>query len=243
MTITKLTITAAEGANGELTGSFDAYVAMPDGATTDSKHPAVIVIQEVFGVNENVRKKCDWLASQGYMAVAPDLFWRTEPGIDLDPRVEEQMQRGFTLLQSFEIDLAMEDLKATLLAVTTHHNCTGKVGTVGYCLGGRLAYLMATRSNTACNVSYYGVTIESYLNESNNIHTPLLMHIAADDKFVPPAAQQEITRGLSMNPHVTIHSYAGVDHAFTREGGDHYNAEAAKIADQRTLDFFKANLG
>lgn len=228
----KLMITATDG------GSFDCHVAYPADFDESRKYPAVIVIQEIFGINEGIRKKCAWLAGQGYLAIAPDLFWRSEPGIDLDPKIEEEAKRGFALMASFDIDHAVEDLKATLLTISTHHNCTGKVGTIGYCLGGRLAYLMATRSNAAANVGYYGVTIESYLNESNNIRHPLMLHIAEADKFVPPPAQAEIERGLQMNPNVTIYSYPGMDHAFTREGGDNYNAEAAKLADGRTLELF-----
>ena len=232
-----MTITADGG------GSFDAYVALPKNLAEGQRVPAVIVIQEVFGVNEGVRGKCDWLADEGFLAVAPDLFWRQEPNVDLDPRIEKQLQRGFAMLQGFNIDYGVDDLRATLNALTTHHSCNGKIGAVGYCLGGRMAYLMATRTNIDASVGYYGVTIESYLNESNNIHKPLLLHIAEADTFVPPPAQAEIKRGLQLNPHVTIESYPGMDHAFTRVGGDHYNAEAAKLADGRTIDFFRKNLG
>ena len=231
-----LTITADGG------GSFEAYVARPEGLADGQRAPAVIVIQEIFGVNEGVRGKCDWLAEQGFLAIAPDLFWRQESGVDLDPRDEKQLQHGFALMQGFNIDYGVDDLRATLTALATHHDCNGRIGAVGYCLGGRLAYLMATRTNVAASVGYYGVTIESYLNESNNIHAPLLLHIAEADKFVPPPAQAEIKRGLSLNPHVTIHSYSGMDHAFTRVGGENYDAEAAKLADGRTIEFFRKNL-
>lgn len=223
-----LTISADNG------GSFNAYCTMPEG---NGPFPAVIVIQEIFGVTDELKAKCDALAQDGYIAVCPDLFWRQEPGVVLD-QSEEGWAKAMSLLNGFQVDYGVDDLKSTLMAVRAHHHCNGKVGTVGYCLGGRLAYLMATRSNADCNVGYYGVTIESYLNESNNISTPLMLHIAEEDSYAPKEAQAEIKRGLELNPHVTIHSYAGADHAFARVGGDHYDEKAATLANSRTASFF-----
>lgn len=232
MTSNSLTITADNG------GTFDAYIARPNG---NGPFPAIIVIQEIFGVNADLRTKCDDFAKQGYIAVSPDLFWRQEPGVQLTDQTDEEWAKAKSLLQGFHVDFGVEDLKATLMAVRTLHDCNGKVGTVGYCLGGRLAYLMATRSNADGNIGYYGVTLESYLNESNNIQAPLMLHIADQDSFSTPEARAEVKRGLELNPHVTIHSY-DADHAFARENGQHYDAASATLANQRTADFFAQTL-
>jgi carboxymethylenebutenolidase len=120
--------------------------------------------------------------------------------------------------------------------------CSGKVGSVGYCLGGKLAYLMATRSDSDCSVSYYGVGIDGALGEAGKIRKPLLMHIAAKDQFVPQEAQAKIKQALAANGNVTIHVYEGCDHAFARVGGAHWNAAAAQLANDRSAAFFKKHL-
>ena len=219
-------------------GTFNAYVAIPK----ETKAPAIIVIQEIFGVNKNLRDICDGYAQQGYLAVCPDLFWRQEPGIDITDQTEEEWKKAFALFNGFKVDKGTDDLKATLDFIRADAGCNGKVGTVGFCLGGKLAYLMATRSTTDCNVSYYGVGIEGLLSEKDNIKKPLLMHIAEKDGFVPPAAQEKIITTLQGNKSIEIHTYSGLDHAFTRIGGKNYNKEAAEQAHARTAAFFKKNL-
>ncbi len=220
-------------------GSFSGYLAKP----ASGKGPGVLVIQEVFGVNAVMREITDSIAKQGYIALCPDLFWRQEPGIQITDKTEAEWQRAFKLFNGFDVDKGVEDLKATLDHLRKTDGCTGKVGTMGFCLGGKLAYLMATRSSADCNVSYYGVGIEGLLGEAGKIAKPLLMHVAAQDKFVPPEAQDKIRDGLAGNRHVTMHTYPGVDHAFARVGGEHWNAQAANLANQRTAEFFRKNLG
>lgn len=230
----KLEITAADG------GSFTAYAAYPE---TDLPAPAVIVIQEIFGVNAVMRGVCDNLAAAGFIAVCPDLFWRQEPGIDITDKTEAEWKKAFSLYNGFNVDLGVEDLKATLAHVRERDELTTRqVGTLGYCLGGRLAYLMAARSDADCNVSYYGVGIEDLLDESPNIKKQLLMHIAEKDKFVPIAAQQKILSALNKHKNIEIHVYPDVDHAFARQGGEHYDKEAAHQADARTIDFLATHL-
>jgi carboxymethylenebutenolidase len=219
-------------------GAFSAYVASPKAP----KAPAVLVIQEIFGVNKNLRDICDKLAQDGYLAVCPDLFWRQEPGIQLTDQTEAEWKRAFELFQGFNVDKGVVDLKATLDFIRQQPGCSGKVGTVGFCLGGKLAYLMATRADADCNVAYYGVGIEGLLDESGSIKKPLLMHIAEKDGYVPPAAQQKIIAALKDNKNVEIHTYPGMDHAFTRLGGKNYNKEAAVQAHARTAAFFAKSL-
>lgn len=218
--------------------SFNAYIAMPE----QTPAPCVIVIQEIFGINQGIREKCDWLASEGFIACAPDLFWQIEPGIELSDQNGEELKRAFELFGEFDIDNGIEDIKATKHTLKGHADSTGKIGCLGYCLGGKLAYLTAARSNIDASIGYYGVGIEELLAEANNISAPLALHIAEEDGFVPPKAQTQIHEGLDTHNNVTLYDYPAVDHAFTRVGGDNYNEEAAKIADNRSIEFLKEHL-
>lgn len=220
-------------------GSFTAYVSAPKGAAAA---PGILVIQEIFGVNQVMRDLCDGLAGQGYLAMCPDLFWRQEPGIQITDKTEAEWARAFQLFQGFDQDKGTQDLIASLAHLRKLPGCNGKAGSVGYCLGGKMAYLMAARSDSDCNVSYYGVGIDVALGEAGGIKKPLLMHIAAEDKYVPKEAQAKIQQVLGANGKVTIHVYEGMDHAFARVGGAHYNAAAAKLANDRTAAFFKKHL-
>lgn len=219
-------------------GHFQAYVAMPPALPA----PTIVLIQEIFGVNAEMRAKCDEFAHAGYIAVCPDLFWRLEPGVQLSDKSKAEWDKAFDLFNRFDVDQGVEDLHATVHVYQGHAQGNGAVGVIGYCLGGKLAYLMAARARIACAVSYYGVGLDALLEESRNIKTPLLMHIAQLDKFVPPAAQEKIRQGLQDNDKITMHTYEGVDHAFARGGGEHYNEAAATLANQRTADFFARNL-
>jgi carboxymethylenebutenolidase len=231
--VSELTIRAADG------GSFSGYLATPK----SGKGPGILVIQEIFGVNKVMRDIADGFAAQGYAALCPDLFWRQEPGIQITDKTEAEWARAFQLYQGFDEAKGVDDLKATLAHLRTLPACTGKVGAVGYCLGGKLAYLMATRSDAECSVGYYGVGIDKALGEAGKIARPLMLHIAEQDQFCPPEAQQAIKAALGRNPNVTIHSYPGVDHAFARSGGEHYDKAAAESANKRAAEFFKQHLG
>lgn len=220
-------------------GQFSAYRADPAGGSG----PAIVVIQEIFGVNKVMRDICDWWAGQGYIAVCPDIFWRQEPGIQLTDQSEAEWQRAFELYQGFDEAKGVEDLQATINTIRNDSASGDKVGTVGFCLGGKLAYLCATRTDADASVGYYGVGIENNLDEAGNISAPVMLHIAEEDGFCPKEAQEKIHAGLDGHAKVTIHDYAGVDHAFAREGGEHYDATAAGTANDRSAAFFTANLG
>ena len=219
-------------------GSFQAYVALPK--TTPA--PGVVVAQEIFGVNQVMRDTCDWLAGQGFVAVCPDLFWRIEPGIDITDKTQAEWDRAFELFGLFDVDKGIEDMKATLAELRGHEACSGKAGSVGYCLGGKIAFLMATRSDADCNVGYYGVGLGDLLGEARRIAKPLLLHIAEKDKFSSPEEIAKVQQGLAANAKVTVEVYAGQDHAFARPGGEHYDAASAKLANERTVNFFKEHL-
>jgi carboxymethylenebutenolidase len=219
-------------------GTFQAYVANQKKV----QGPALLLIQEIFGVNRTMRELADDLSLLGYVVVCPDIFWRIQPGIQLNTYSPDEWKQAFGLFQKFDVDKGVEDLKATLAHVRQMPDVTGKVGCTGYCLGGKLAYLMMTRSNIDCGVSYYGVGIQDLLDEAKNIKKPYLMHIAAKDQFVPPEAQQKVISALKGNKLVTIHVYPEQDHAFARVGGDHYDKDAATKANERTAAFLKQNL-
>jgi len=223
-------------------GAFAAYLAMPEDAGKDTEYPAIILIQEIFGVNQEMRDKCDEYAAQGYIALCPDLFWRIEPNIQLVDSIEEQLQRAFDLFGQFATDLGIEDLSTTLGYARHMDECNEKVGAIGFCLGGKLSYMLSTQSDIDAAVSYYGVNIETMLDLSENIDTPLLMHIAAEDEFVNKDTQKQILDGLSGNSNITIHSYEGQNHAFARGQGMHYDETAATLANARTAEFLKSHL-
>jgi carboxymethylenebutenolidase len=219
-------------------GNFGAYLAVP--AKTPA--PGIVVAQEIFGVNAVMRGVCDWLAGAGYVACCPDLFWRIEPGIQITDKTKEEWARAFELFGLFDVDRGIGDMKTSLAALRLREGCNGKAGSVGYCLGGKLAYLMATRSDADCNVAYYGVGLDSLLGEAKNISKPTMLHMASKDQFVPPEAQAKIKAGLKDHPKVTLHVYEGQDHAFARIAGEHYDQAAADLANQRSLTFFKEYL-
>lgn len=232
--MTDISIPAGDG------GSFSAYVAKPAGG---GPAPGLVVIQEIFGVNQVMRDLCDGFAAQGWLAVCPDLFWRQEPGVQLTDKTQEEWNRAFALMNGLDQGKAVDDLKSTLTWLRGNPDCTGKAGSVGYCLGGRLAFMMAARSDSDANVSYYGVGLDGLTGEAPNITKPLLMHIAEKDQFVPAEAREKVLAAVKGNPNVTAHVYPGMDHAFAREGGAHFDAQAADLANGRTAAFFKQHLG
>lgn len=227
------TVTAKDG------GQFQAYVARP--ATLPA--PGLVVIQEIFGVNQVMRDLTDGFAAQGYLAVCPDIFWRIEPGVDITDQSEAEWQKAFELFGKFDVDQGVQDLIATADHLRGMDGCSGKVGSVGYCLGGKLAYLMATRSDADANVSYYGVGLDEMIGEAKSISKPYMSHIAENDGFVPPEAQAVFIPALQANPNATVNLYEGKDHAFARVGGQHYDKASADLANDRTEAFFKAHLG
>lgn len=220
-------------------GSFDAYLAEPSA----TPRAAIIVIQEIFGVNEGIRRKCDHWADKGYLAVAPDLFWRLQPGVELDPDVESEFKEALGLMGRFDQDKGIEDIEATIRAARSRLPEGGKVGVVGYCLGGRLAYMTAARTDTDATVGYYAVGIPGLLGEKHAIARPLALHIAGADHFVTPDQQQAMHEGLDDEPRVTLWDYPGMDHGFAAEMGKRRSDEAARLADSRTEEFFAEHLG
>ena len=226
-----VTISTLDGAN-----TFKAYVARP----ADKPRAAIVVIQEIFGINAGIRRKCDKLAEDGYLAVAPDLFWQFEDGIELDPDIEPEMNKALDLFGKFDQDQGVRDIEAAI-KYARGQGCS-KVGAVGYCLGGRLAYMTAARTDSDATVGYYAVGVDNLLGEKHAIANPLMLHIPTEDGFVDKETQAAMHAGLDDHPKVTLHDYEGLDHGFATEFGNRRSDEAANLADRRTSEFFAEHL-
>jgi carboxymethylenebutenolidase len=217
---------------------FDCYLARPDGAP----RAAIVVIQEIFGVNEGIRRKCDKLAVDGYLALAPDLFCRLKRNVELDPDVDSEFKTALELMGRFDQDEGVRDIEATIRYARNAEGCA-KVGVVGYCLGGRLAFMAAARTDADASVGYYAVGIDNLLREKHAIANPLLLHVPTGDHFVGPEAQKAMHQGLDDHPKVTLCDYPGLDHGFATEIGQRRDEEGAQLADRRTAEFFAEHLG
>lgn len=223
------------------TGDMPAYAAYPVGQTM----AAVIVIQEIFGVNAGIRQKVDALAAAGYFAIAPDLFWRINDATNLDPDVKAEFEQALDLMHRFDQQQGVADLAATMAWLRDGGAGMNieKVGCVGYCLGGRLAYLCAARTNIDASVGYYAVGIDGLLSESHAIANPLMLHIPTADHFVDAKAQAAMHAGLDPHPKVTLFDYPGLDHGFAAQLGQRRDEVGAELADGRTMAFFREHLG
>ena len=219
-------------------GTFRAYIARP----VKLPAPAVVVLQELFGVNADIRSTCDEHATQGFIAVAPDLFWRQEPGVDLGVRSEADWQHGLRLYGAYNRDAGAKDIRQTIRAAAALPELTGKVAVQGYCLGALMAFIVAARYEVDAAVAYHGGDTEKYLGEVGGLRAPLLMHLGEEDEFISKPAQAEIKAALVGNPNATVYSYPGQRHAFLRHNGLHYNADAAALANGRTSEFLNRHL-
>lgn len=219
-------------------GAFHAYVARP--AITPA--PVVIVIQEIFGLTEGIRSIADGWAREGYLAVAPDLFWRFKPGILLSEHSDEDWKQALDYYLRLDLDKAADDIEATIDAVRNLPGAGERVGVTGYCLGGLLTFITAARGKVDAAAEYYGSRTDEFVDRAKDSKTPLLIHLAGEDKFMDKAAIARIVDGLDTNPNVEIHVYEGRDHAFARPNGAHFHADDAARANARTRAFFREKL-
>ncbi|CUJ72242.1 MULTISPECIES: dienelactone hydrolase family protein [Achromobacter] len=218
--------------------SFSAYLAVP----AAGHGPGLVLCQEIFGINDFMRRTAQSLAEEGYVVLAPDLFWRQQPGIQLTDGPAD-MPRAFELYQGFDVDLGIKDIAATLAALRALPEQQGGAGVLGYCLGGKLAYLAACRTDADVAIGYYGVGIEDSLEEAANLRGRLVLHIAEQDGFCPPPARQRILEALGGKANVELYVYPGMDHAFARTGGAHYDKPSALMAHQRSMAALQRVIG
>ncbi|HUC16552.1 MAG TPA: dienelactone hydrolase family protein [Acetobacteraceae bacterium] len=229
-----ISIKAADGS-----GSFHALVAEPKAKPAGT----VVLIQEIFGVNDAMRSAAAWVADLGFIAVCPDLFWRIEPGIDITDKTEAEWKRALELLQKFDQAKGIEDLQATVAEARKLPGANGKVGTMGYCLGGRLAFMMAEQSDADVNVSYYGIGLDSLLDGLSRVKKPLVAHIADKDEYFPPEGRAKVVAAAKGHPQIHTYVYPNADHAFARVGGIHWDGRSAAIANGRSVEALVAALG
>ena len=220
-------------------GAMGAYLAVP------GRTPAgcIIAIMEIWGVNDTMRRHAHEFAEAGFICLVPDLFWRQEPGVELSDANPEHVKKAFDLYYDFNYDLAVRDMEDTRRYLAALPEFTGKVGAVGYCLGGKLCYLMCCRTDIDCAVAYYGTYIEHHIREVKKLHRPFVLHMAMKDRWVQAEVNDLLERRLSPNPLVTIHKYPGADHAFARYGGKTYSNPEAERAFTLTTGFFHEHLG
>jgi carboxymethylenebutenolidase len=179
----------------------------------------------------------------GFVAICPDLFWRIEPGVSLTDKSEAEWKKAFALMNAFDQDKGVADLQVAVDAARAYPGANGKVGTIGFCLGGRLAVMMATRSDADVNVSYYGVGLDGLVPEFGKITAPLMVHIAEQDEFSSPEVVEAVLDGAEDNEHIDAFVYPEVQHAFARVNGVHFDARAATIANGRTAEILAEILG
>jgi carboxymethylenebutenolidase len=230
--LTMVTIKSFDG------GEFDGYLALP----ASGFGPGIVVLQEIFGVNTFVRQVADWYAARGFVALCPDLFWRQERGVDMTDQTEAEWQKAFALYSGLDEAKAVDDAAAALEFLRRQPACSGRVGALGFCLGGKLAYLLAVRYRPDCAVGYYGVGIEKAIGEAANLASPLLLHLAGKDQYCPPEARAQIHQALDQNLLAYLYDYPEQDHAFGRPGGQHYHPAAAELAHLRSFEFVIRNL-
>lgn len=220
-------------------GRFDAYRAGPSGASRG----AIVVLHEVFGVNSDLRTTCSELADAGYVAICPDLFWRLERHVDLSVQSDKDWQKGLALYGAFDLDAGVRDVASTVDAARSQAGPRRRVGVMGFCLGGLLAFLTAARTRVDAAVAFHGARTEEFLGEAGDVDAPLQIHLAEEDEFITLDAQRKITSALAADPRVEVFSYPGCRHAFSRHDGAHFDAEAARLSRVRTLGFFDRHLG
>lgn len=219
-------------------GTMGAFIAYPDSRPVG----AIIAIMEIWGVNDTMRYHAREFARAGYICLVPDLFWRQESGVELSDGIPGDIEKAFDLYYGFDYDQGVKDMETTKAYLQSIPECNGRVGAVGYCLGGKLCYLMCCRTEIDCAVAYYGTYIEHAIREVGNLHRPFMLHMAMKDRWVQAEVNELLLRKLSPNPLVEIHQYPGADHAFARFGGKTYSKNEAERALALSLEFFDRHL-
>ncbi|MDP6708470.1 MAG: dienelactone hydrolase family protein [Alphaproteobacteria bacterium] len=198
----------------------------------------IVLLPEVFNTNEHIRSVADGYASDGFAVLAPDVYWRQEAGNYL-PYTDEGRAKAQALRAELDTDQFARDLGDAVAALKARPDCTDKVGVMGFCLGGKFAYLSGTRHPIDAAVSYYGVQIDQHLDEADALGCPILMHFAENDPHVPPETVTAIGERMGAWANVAIEVYPGTEHGFNRYGYPPHNEAQAAIARARTLDHFR----
>jgi carboxymethylenebutenolidase len=206
------------------------------------KGPGLLVLQEIFGVNANIRAICDRFAEEGYVVLAPDVFWRQKPGVDLGYS-EADFGEAFGLYKGFDVDQGVADIGAAIAALRALPECTGKVGVIGYCLGGLLTYLTAARHDIDAASAYYGGGIDKYLAEAGNVRCPIAFHFGGADSHIPPASVEAVAKAFADVETASVYVYPGADHAFANADRPSFDKPTSMMAYSRSLAVFRAAMG
>jgi carboxymethylenebutenolidase len=225
-------ITASDG------GKFSGYLSLPKSA----KAPGIVIIQEIFGVNDHIREVVDEYAGLGYLAIAPDMFWRIEPNLQLGYTPEE-IHKARTYRPKFNIEVGVRDIEATIRTLRAMPECDGKVAVVGYCFGGLMAYLTAARTNVLAASCYYGGGIDTFIGEATAVKCPIQFHFGAKDAAIPPEVWDKVRGAFAGRDDAEVFVYEGAQHGFNCTRRASFHPEASKLARERTLDLLRKTIG
>ncbi len=229
---TTVRITAADG------GTFEGYLAVPGSGSG----PGLILAQEIFGINRHMREIADLYAEEGYVVLAPDLFWRFAAGVELGYEGID-LETAFSFHERLGIGQSVHDINDAIRALRARPQCNGKVGVLGFGLGGRLAYLAAARLKVDAAVSYYGMELEQHLEEARSVHCPIAFHFGAEDGYTPPAVREAVRAAFAARDDAGIYVYPGADHAFNNPSRNNFNKSAATLAHSRTIGLLRRAIG
>lgn len=218
--------------------SFNAYLAQPDSLAA----PAIVVLQEIFGVNDHIRSVCDRYAEEGYIAIAPDIFWRVQPGVEL-AYDEAGIRDGRALATRCNIDLAIGDIAATLDYVRAMPSSTRKAAVIGFCFGGRLAFLTAARATPDVAICYYGGGIDRHAAEAASIRGSIMLHWGGDDGAIPASAREAVRTALAAHDHAESYVYSGAGHGFNCDRRPSFHPFASSLAHSRSLGLMHSVIG
>lgn len=218
-------------------GSFKGYLSLPP----SGKGPGIVLIQEIWGVNQHIRAVADQYAMDGYTVLAPDVFWRIEPMVDLGYD-KTGSEKAFGLMKQMDFRKSTADMASTVQTLRSLPECTGKVGSVGYCMGGYLSYMSAAHAGVDAAVCYYGGGIHTQLGEVAKIKCPIMLHYAEKDHFIPMDAVESVKKAFAGRDNARIDVYPGVDHGFNCWERPSYDQTSAALARGRSLAFLATHL-
>ena len=222
-------------------GQFKGYLSLPQQAGKGGKGPGIVLIQEIFGVNAHIRGVADQYARDGYTVLAPDIFWRVQPMVDIGYG-QEDMQTGIGYMQKMDFAAAVKDLGATVAALRGMPECTGKVASLGYCMGGMLSYLCAANAGVDAAVCYYPGGVHTKLEEAAKIKCPVQFHFAGNDNHIPAAAVEAVKQTFAGRDGVRIDVYPGAQHGFNCWDRPAYNQQSSALAHGRSLSFLATTI-
>ncbi|MGH7062372.1 MAG: dienelactone hydrolase family protein, partial [Stellaceae bacterium] len=228
----RIEIAAADGRD------FSGWLALPEAGNG----PGLVLLHTASGLDRHMRDLAELYAEEGYVTLCPDLYWRIEPGLDL-AQDEAGRQKMLALYEKFDRAAALPDIAQTVSALRARPECTGKIGVVGFCLGGGLAWHAAALSGVDCAVAYYGVGIDTALDLARRIAGPMVLHFAQSDDYVPAASVVRVEEALAGRPDIQIYTYPGARHGFNRPDGGDWDKPSANLAHSRSIALLRRVLG